>query len=112
MLRNPTHNFALYSGVYNKKIVKIETFGNPLVTDDPFEECTGVKVQIATDSDGKEYKMWYFCKLWRQIIPFYKGDRGIRVLVGYKNFCVKEVNEIYSYNWAVNMTPFKKFVIG
>lgn len=112
MLRNPVHNFALRTGVYNKEIVKIETFGNPNVTDDPFEENTGIKIQIATDSDGRTYKMWYFCKLWRQILPFYKGDRGIRILVGYKNFCVKEVPEIYQYSWAVNMTPFKIFVKG
>lgn len=112
MLRNPTHNFAIRNGVDNKRIIKSDIYGNPNVTDDPFEKNTGWKVQVVQDNAGKVYKMLYICKLWRQIIPYYKGDRGIRILLGYKNFCVKEVPETYQYGFTTVITPFKMFVKG
>lgn len=110
MLRNPTHNLAISMGVDNKAIVKSEIYGNPNVTDDPFIENTGLKFQECWDSDGRYYPMYYYCIMWRQIIPFYKGDRGFRLLVGYKNFCVKELNEVYEYGCVCTVTPFKLFV--
>lgn len=114
MLRNPTHNLGLSLGVDNKVIVGLETSGNPNVTDDPFEENEGLKFQECWDSEGNYYPMYYYCKLWRNIIPFnlYSGDRGFRLLMGYKNFCVKELNEVYEYGCVCVITPFKLFVKG
>ena len=112
MLRNPTHNLSEDLGVKDKLIVKSVITGNAKVTDDPVEECTGLKIQECWDSEGNYYPMYYYCKLWRQILPFYKGDRGFRLLMGYKNFCVKELNERYTYNFVCAVTPFKLFVIG
>lgn len=112
MLRNPTHNLSEDMGVVNKLIVKSVITGNPLVTDDPFEENEGLKIQECLDSNANYYPMYYYCKLWRNIIPFglYKGDRGIRLLMGYKNFCVKELNKVYSYGFVCTVTPYKRFV--
>ena len=112
MLRNPTHNLSEDLGVKDKLIVKSVITGNAKVTDDPVEECTGLKIQECWDSEGNYYPMYYYCKLWRQILPFYKGDRGFRLLMGYKNFCVKELNERYTYNFVCAITPFKLFVRG
>ena len=96
MLRNPTHNLSEDLGVQDKLIIKSVITGNTKVTDDPLEECTGLKIQECWDSEGNYYPMYYYCKLWRQILPFYKGDRGFRLLLGYKNFCVKELDERYT----------------
>jgi hypothetical protein len=112
MLRNPTHNLSEDLGVQDKLIIKSVITGNTKVTDDPFEECTGLKIQECWDSEGNYYPMYYYCKLWRQILPFYKGDRGFRLLLGYKNFCVKELDERYTYNFVCAITPFKNFVKG
>ncbi len=112
MLRNPTHNLSEDLGVQDKLIIKSVITGNTKVTDDPFEECTGLKIQECWDSEGNYYPMYYYCKLWRQILPFYKGDRGFRLLLGYKNFCVKELDERYTYNFVCAVTPFKNFVKG
>lgn len=111
LLRNPTHNLGQHLGV-NSIIVKSETYGNPNVIDDPFIENMGLKIQIVTDIDNKKYVMYYYCILWRQLLPFYKGDRGLRLLIGHKNFCVKELNKYYEYNFAFVLTPFKNFVKG
>ena len=112
MLRNPTHNLSEDLGVQDRLIVRSVITGNPKVTDDPFEEYTGLKIQECWDSEGNYYPMYYYCKLWRQILPFYKGDRGFRLLMGYKNFCVKELNERYTYNFVCAITPFKLFLGG
>lgn len=112
MLRNPTHNLSEDMGVQDKLIVKSVITGNPKVTDDPFEENTGLKIQECWDSNGNYYPMYYYCKMWKQILPLYKGDRGFRLLMGYKNFCVKQVNERYTYNFVCTITPFKLFVKG
>ncbi len=114
MLRNPTHNLAIWLGVDNKIIVKTLIHGNPNVTDDPSEENEGLKFQEAWDSNNAYYPMYYYCKLWRNIIPFnlYKGDRGFRLLLGYKNFCIKELNISYEYGFVCVITPFKMFVKG
>lgn len=114
MLRNPTHNLSEDLGVKDKVIVKSIITGNPDVTDDPFEKNEGLKIQECWDSNGVYYPMYYYCKLWRNIIPFnlYKGDRGFRLLMGYKNFCVKELNLSYTYNFVCAITPFKMFVKG
>lgn len=112
LLRNPTHNLSEIMGVNNKLITSSVITGNPNVTDDPFEINTGLKIQECYDSEGNYYPMYYYCKLWRQIIPFYKGDRGFRLLMGYKNFCVHELNIYYTYNFVCTITPFKKFVQG
>ena len=114
MLRNPTHNLSEFLGVVDKTIVKSVISGNPNVTDDPFIENMGLKFQEVWGEDGKYYPMYYYCKLWRQIIPFnlYNGDRGFRLLMGYKNFCVKELNQKYTYNTVCVITPFKIFVKG
>ena len=45
MLRNPTHNLSEDLGVQDKLIIKSSIIGNSKVTDDPFEECTGLKIQ-------------------------------------------------------------------
>jgi hypothetical protein len=112
LLRNPTHNLSEDFGVQNKIIVKSIITGNPKVTDDPFIENMGLKIQECGDSNGTYYPMYYYCKMWKQIIPFYKGDRGFRLLMGYKNFCVKSLNETYTYNFVCAVTPFKIFVQG
>lgn len=114
MLRNPTFNLSERFGVFDKTIVKSEVKGNPNVTDDPLDECCGLKIQECWDDEGNYYPMYYYCQLWRNIIPFglYKGDRGVRILMGYKNFCVKELGEKYTYNFVCAFTPFKLFVIG
>ena len=114
MLRNPTHNLSEDLGVKDKIIVKSIITGNPAVTDDPFEKNEGLKMQECWDSSGIYYPMYYYCKLWRNIIPFnlYNGDRGFRLLMGYKNFCVKDLNERYTYNFVCAITPFKLFVKG
>lgn len=114
MLRNPTHNLSEDLGVKDKLIVKSIIIGNQNVTDDPFEANEGLKIQECWDSDGKYYPMYYYCKLWRNIISFnlYKGDRGFGLLLGYKNFCVKEINQKYTYNFVCVVTPFKLFIKG
>lgn len=115
MLRNPTHNLSEDFGVKDKVIIKSIISGNPYVTDDPFEYNTGLKIQECWDSEGNYYPMYYYCKLWRQIIPFnlYNGNRGFRLLMGYKNFCVNDgVNKRYTYNFVCAMTPFKLFAKG
>lgn len=112
LLRNPTHNLGIFLGVNNRLIVKSLVHGNPNVTDDPFIENMGLKFQEVWDDKGKYYPMYYYCKMWKQILPFYKGDRGFRLLMGYKNFCVKQVNERYTYNFVCTITPFKLFVKG
>lgn len=112
MLRNPTHNLGIYLGVNNRLIVKSLISGNPNVTDDPFIENMGLKFQECWDSNGKYYPMYYYCFMWKQIIPFYKGDRGFRLLMGYKNFCVKDLNQVYEYGCVCVITPFKLFIKG
>ncbi len=112
MLRNPTHNLAIRMGVNNKVIVKSVISGNPHVTDDPCDKNMGLKFQECWDDEGNYYPMYYYCQMWRNIVPFYKGDRGFRLLMGYKNFCVQELDEVYKYGCVCVMTPFKMFVKG
>lgn len=112
MLRNPTHNLGLYMGCENKRIVKSFIYGNPNVTDDPFIENMGLKFQECYDDEDIYYPMYYCCIMWKQFIPFYKGNRGFRLLMGYKNFCVKELNQYYTYGFVCTITPFKLFVKG
>lgn len=114
LLRNPVHNLSIFLGVNKKIIIKSVITGNPDVTDDPFEKNEGLKFQEVWDIDNNYYPMYYYCKLWRNIIPFnlYKGDRGFRLLMGYKNFCVNDLNKVYSYGSVCVITPFKKFVQG
>lgn len=120
--RNSTHNFLLKKGIYNKKIVSLKTIGNPNVTDDPFPKNTGTKIQIAKDENGKVYHMYYYCIMYSQllskIIPWYKpkydGEPryGIRILIGYKLFVVKELNKKYIVQITFAPNIRKKFVKG
>lgn len=114
MLRNPTHNLSEDMGVVDKYITTSIITGNPDVTDDPYSKNSGLKIQECWSVDGYYYPMYYYCKLWRDIIPFnlYQGDGGFRLLMGYKNFCVTELYKKYTYNFVCVITPFKKFVQG
>lgn len=112
LLRNPTHNLGIYLGINNRLIVKSLVHGNPNVTDDPFIENMGLKFQEVWDDKGKHYPMYYYCIMWKQILPFYKGNRGFRLLMGYKNFCIKELNQNYTYGFVCTITPFKLFTKG
>lgn len=112
LLRNPTHNLGIYLGINNRLMVKSLVHGNPNVTDDPSLENMGLKFQEAWDDEGKYYPMYYYCIMWKQILPFYKGNRGFRLLMGYKNFCIKELNQNYTYGFVCAITPFKLFIKG
>ena len=99
----------------SKNIIKSVIHGNPNVTDDPFDKNMGLKFQECWDDEGNYYPMYYRCHMWRNIIPFnlYNGDRGIRILAGYKNFAVyRGVPNVYTYGYTVVPNFWKLFVKG
>ena len=112
MLRNPVHNLGKALGVRNKKVIAVINYGNQNVTDDPFDKNTGMWYREVITEDRKMYPMYYYTFLWRQIIPFYNGNRGLRLLAGWKNFNVKELDVVYDYSMTLVVTPFKMFVKG
>ena len=98
-LRNPIHNLALSMGV-NEKIVSYVWLGNKYTEDRIGKE--GFVYSEATGESGKVYPMYRWCKL------FYK-DYGIEMNIGYKNFCIQDLNIPYQYSFTISINPFKKF---
>lgn len=118
-IRNPTHNFLIRKGVFNAYICNSIIDGNPIVTDDPYLKNMGLKIQAVSDLEDNVYTMYYYCIMWSQLNPFkttiYDGTpkRGIRVLIGYKNFAIdKGTNRRYTYGMTFAINPIKLFVKG
>lgn len=107
--RNPVHNFSKRIGVNETIIAYDNSNGYSKVKDKIGRE--GHLYSVATGKSGKKYHMYYICIGWYELIPFWKTDKGIRILLGYKNFNIdkNKLPKKYNYAFTVVFTLFKTF---